>query len=161
MELNIQMLLCSYLNGCSPCFKVQIDTAVNVTAVDWSSCTDTREFNMTVTNSDSVVLYRNSTTCCSGNLTIHYSIGNGMTSQTLDMTKKSSSNTVTDTGVDNRAQNTTETDQLEKNRTKAYSNALVAAIIILSCVSVIIFLALAFFSLRHTPRFNITACLLR
>uniref|UniRef100_K1QM43 Uncharacterized protein n=1 Tax=Magallana gigas TaxID=29159 RepID=K1QM43_MAGGI len=29
---------------------------------------------MTVTNSDSVVLYTNSTTCCSGNLTIHYNI---------------------------------------------------------------------------------------
>uniref|UniRef100_K1R7C3 Uncharacterized protein n=1 Tax=Magallana gigas TaxID=29159 RepID=K1R7C3_MAGGI len=30
---------------------------------------------MTVTNSDSVLLYRNSTTCCSGNLTIHYNMG--------------------------------------------------------------------------------------
>lgn len=75
MELSIQILLCSYLNGCNSCSNVTIGTAVNVSNEDWSACTDTRQFNMTVTNSDSV-LYKNSTTCCSGNLTIHFGIGN-------------------------------------------------------------------------------------
>eukprot|EP00105_Crassostrea_gigas_P033534 XP_011456942.2 PREDICTED: uncharacterized protein LOC105349005 [Crassostrea gigas] len=58
------------------CSNVQIETAVNVSTVDWSGCTDTIPYNMTVTNSESVVLYRNSTSCCSGNLTVHYNIDN-------------------------------------------------------------------------------------
>lgn len=88
-------------------------------------------------------------------------LGNGMTSQTLNMTKKSPSNTVTATGVYSRVQNTTQTDQLEKNTSKAFSNTLIAAIIILSCVSAIIFLVLVFSSRRRTPRFDFTACHLR
>uniref|UniRef100_A0A8W8MUM1 Uncharacterized protein n=1 Tax=Magallana gigas TaxID=29159 RepID=A0A8W8MUM1_MAGGI len=72
MEFSFQILLCSYVNWCSSCSNVKIETAVNVTTVDWSGCTDTRQYNMTVTNSDYVVLYRNSTTCCSGNLKILY-----------------------------------------------------------------------------------------
>lgn len=75
MEFGILALLCSYLNGCNRCSNVQTDTAVNVSTVDWSGCTDTRQSNMTVTNSDYVVLYRNSTTCCSGNLSIIYNEG--------------------------------------------------------------------------------------
>uniref|UniRef100_A0A8W8MUI6 Uncharacterized protein n=1 Tax=Magallana gigas TaxID=29159 RepID=A0A8W8MUI6_MAGGI len=110
----IQMFLCPYVNWCSSCSNVQIETAVNVSTVDWSGCTARIQYNMTVTNSDSVVLYRNSTSCCSGNLTIHYSLGNGMTTLTLTMTNKSSSNPVMATGVDSSAKNTTQTDQLEK-----------------------------------------------
>uniref|UniRef100_A0A8W8MY96 Uncharacterized protein n=1 Tax=Magallana gigas TaxID=29159 RepID=A0A8W8MY96_MAGGI len=72
MEFSFHILLCSYVNWCSSCSNVILETTVNVTTVDWSGCTDTRQNNMTVTNSDSVVLYRNSTSCCSGNLTILY-----------------------------------------------------------------------------------------
>nr|XP_034317999.1 uncharacterized protein LOC117686653 [Crassostrea gigas] len=161
MEIVFQMFICSYVNSCNSCSHIDIGTAVNVTTVDWSGCTDIRQYNMTVTNSDSVVLYTNSTSCCSGNLTIHCNIGNGMTSQTLNMTKKSPSNTVTATGVYSRAQNTTQTDQLKKNTSKAFSNTLIAAIIILSCVSAIIFFVLVFSSRRRTPRFDFTACHLR
>uniref|UniRef100_A0A8W8MN30 Uncharacterized protein n=2 Tax=Magallana gigas TaxID=29159 RepID=A0A8W8MN30_MAGGI len=75
MDLSFEFFLCSYLNWCNSCSHIDIGTAVNVSTVDWSGCTDTRQYNMTVTNSDSVVLYRNSTTCCSGNLAIHYDVG--------------------------------------------------------------------------------------
>lgn len=74
MDISFQFFLCSYVNWCNSCSDIDIGTAVSVTTVDWSGCTDTRQFNMTVTNSDSVVLYRNSTSCCSGNLTIYYNV---------------------------------------------------------------------------------------
>lgn len=74
-EMSFHVFLCSYVNWCSSCSNVMLETAVNVSTVDWSGCTDTRQNNMAVTNSDSVVLYRNSTTCCSGNLAIHYDVG--------------------------------------------------------------------------------------
>lgn len=102
MELSIQMFLCSYVNWCSSCSNVIIETAVNVSTVDWSSCTDTRQNNMTVTNSDSVVLYRNSTTCCSGNLTIHYDVGQP-------------TNSVTTTRIDTKPVNETAVNHTETN----------------------------------------------
>lgn len=72
--MSIQIFLCSYVNWCSTCSNVTIETAESVMEVNWESCTKTLEYNMTVSNSDSVVLYSNSTTCCSGNLTIHYNV---------------------------------------------------------------------------------------
>uniref|UniRef100_A0A8W8MN15 Uncharacterized protein n=1 Tax=Magallana gigas TaxID=29159 RepID=A0A8W8MN15_MAGGI len=58
---------------------------------------------MTVTNSDSVVLYRNSTSCCSGNLTIHYSLGKG-TTHALTATNYSFLNTLWATGAVSKSQ---------------------------------------------------------
>uniref|UniRef100_A0A8W8MSJ7 Uncharacterized protein n=1 Tax=Magallana gigas TaxID=29159 RepID=A0A8W8MSJ7_MAGGI len=115
MEFSFQILLCSYVNWCSSCSNVKIKTAVNVSTVDWSGCTDTKELNMTVTNSDSVVLYRNVTSCCSGNLTIHY-------------------NKSTETDV--RIHKTTQMINFESSEKNSYFRIIIA-VIVLACVGAI------------------------
>uniref|UniRef100_A0A8W8MUJ0 Uncharacterized protein n=2 Tax=Magallana gigas TaxID=29159 RepID=A0A8W8MUJ0_MAGGI len=124
MELSIQIFICSYVNWCSSCSNVQIETAVNVSTVDWSGCTATRQYSMTVTNSDSVVLYRNSTSCCSGNLTIHYNIDQY--------------STVIDPGTNNNTQM-----NKFKNNTHSYHN-ITEAVILFSFFSAVILSNLSF-----------------
>lgn len=54
-------LFCSYINWCSKCSNIDTRTAVNAWIAHWSGCTSTLQYNMTVTTSDSVVLYKHFT----------------------------------------------------------------------------------------------------
>jgi hypothetical protein len=72
--ISVKVLLCTYPNGCGVCSKVTIDTAIKVLDVNWTHCVDKRDIPMTVKNSTNSELYQNHTSCCKGNITIHYDV---------------------------------------------------------------------------------------
>lgn len=61
MKISVQFLFCSYIDWCSKCSNIDTGTAVNAYIAHWSGCTSTLQYNMTVTTSDSVVLYKHLT----------------------------------------------------------------------------------------------------
>ena len=72
---STHLMICSYVNWCGLCSSVRIENASSVSEVDWTNCSETRPYNMTVTNSAYEELYWESKSCCSGNLTIKYRTG--------------------------------------------------------------------------------------